>query len=139
MMAIAYDAARLPVILIVEDEALLREVSAMEFEDAGFDVLAAADGDEALAYVANRPDIDLLFTDISLRDSIDGWTIAERARAMRPDLAVIYATGYAPDAVKLVKDARFFKKPFLPTAIVAAAREMIAGRPDQPTGDTDLR
>ncbi len=138
-MATALEIARLPVILIVEDEALLREVSAMEFEDAGFIVLTAADGDEALAYVANRPDIDLLFTDISLRDSIDGWTIAERARVMRPDLAIIYATGYAPDAVKLVKDARFFKKPFLPMAIVAAAREMIGDRTGQSTAGTDLR
>ncbi len=116
-----------PTILIVEDEALVREVSVMEFEDAGFVVLAAGDGETALALVAAHPEIALLFTDISLFNSIDGWTVAQRARELRPQLPVIYATGYSPDAPKLVEGARFFKKPFLPSAIIAAAREMIAG------------
>jgi CheY-like chemotaxis protein len=115
-----------PTILIVEDEALIREVNAMEFEDAGFDVLTAGDGETALSLLVAHPEIDLLFTDISLYDSIDGWTIARRARAMRPQLPVIYATGYSPEAPQLVEGGRFFKKPFLPAAIIAAAREMIA-------------
>lgn len=116
-----------PTILIVEDEALVREVTAMEFEDAGFQVLTAGNGNTALALIAAHAEIGLLFTDISLCDSIDGWTVAQRARALRPRLQVIYATGYSPDAPKLVEGARFFKKPFLPTTIIAAAREMIGG------------
>lgn len=114
-----------PIILIVEDEALVREVAAVEFEDAGYEVLGAADGAAALQTLADCPEIALLFTDISLRDSIDGWTIAERARELRPDLPIIYATGYTPDAVKLVSGGRFFKKPYLPTTIIQAADELL--------------
>lgn len=113
-------------ILIVEDEALLREVAVLEFEDAGFMVLAAADGDTALSLLASDARIDLLFTDIALRNSIDGWQIAERARELRPALPVIYATGYAAEVPRLVEGARFYKKPYLPTTIIAAVREMIA-------------
>lgn len=115
-----------PTVLIVEDEALLREVNAMEFEDAGFRVVSAASGEEALALLAADPGIDLMFTDISLRGGMDGWAMAEHARVLRPDIAVIYATGYLPDTGRLVAGARFFNKPFLVTTVVDAAREMLS-------------
>lgn len=120
--------AALPTILIVEDEALVCEVTAMEFEDAGYRVLATADGSEALAMLAAEPDIALLFTDISLRNSIDGWTVAAEARALRPDLGVIYATGYSPDPLRVVEGGVFFRKPYLPATVVEAANALIAGR-----------
>lgn len=115
-----------PTVLIVEDEALLREVNIMEFEDAGFRVVSAANGDEALALIAADAAIDVMFTDISLRASIDGWAIAEQARAQRPALAVIYATGYPPDAQRVVVGARFFAKPYVAIDVIEAAREMLA-------------
>jgi CheY-like chemotaxis protein len=115
-------------ILIVEDEALVCEVTSMEFEDAGWAVLATADGAEALVLLAANPAITLLFTDISLRDSIDGWTVAAEARTLRPELPVIYATGYSPDPVRCVDGAVFIRKPYLPTAIVAAANDLTAAK-----------
>ena len=117
-----------PTILIVEDEALVCEVTSMEFEDAGYHVLATGNGAEALTLLAANPAISLLFTDISLKDSIDGWTVAAEARTLRPDLPVIYATGYSPDPVRCVDGALFFRKPYLPTAIVAAANDLIAAK-----------
>lgn len=117
-----------PAVLIVEDEALVRELAVLEFEDAGFQVYEAADGDTALALLAGEAPIDLLFTDIALRDSIDGWTLAVAARQLRPDLRVIYATGYSPDALQLVEGGRFFKKPYLPVTIIAAARDLVGAR-----------
>jgi CheY-like chemotaxis protein len=116
-----------PTILIVEDEALVCEVTAMEFEDAGFRVLTTANGAEALALITADPDIAVLFTDISLRDSIDGWTIAAEARTIRPDLGVVYATGYSPDPVRLVDGALFFRKPYLPVAVVQAVEGLLPG------------
>ena len=122
--------ARRPTVLIVEDEELVREIAALEFEDAGFEVLQAATGDTAMTLITGTREIDLLFTDIRLPGSIDGWSIAERARELRPELPVFYATGYS-DTPRLVAGARFFRKPYLPTAIVSAAQSMgIAGRPD---------
>lgn len=117
-----------PTILIVEDEALVCEVTSMEFEDAGWSVLATGDGAEALALLAANPAITLLFTDISLRDSIDGWTVAAEARTLRPDLPVIYATGYSPDPVRCVDGAVFIRKPYLPTAVVAVANDLAAAK-----------
>lgn len=119
----------LPTILIVEDEALVREVTALEFEDAGFRVIGVGDGAAAMALLEGTAAIDLLFTDISLPDGLDGWTIAARARRARPGLPVIYATGYSPDPVKIVEGGRFFKKPYLPLQIIASAQEMLGLAP----------
>ncbi len=118
-----------PTILIVEDEVLVREVTGIEFEEAGFRIVLAGDGHEALGLLRTDTTIDLLFTDISLPGGIDGWTIASSARLLRPDLPVIYATGYSPNTVKLVPGSLFFKKPYLPVRIIAAARELLAAPP----------
>lgn len=112
-------------ILIVEDEFLVSAMVSIELEDVGYDVLTADNGDAALAYLAGDWPIDLLFTDIKLAGGMDGWAVAQKARELRPDLKVIYATGYTPDVPELVTGARFFKKPYLPTKIVAAIDEML--------------
>jgi CheY-like chemotaxis protein len=80
--------------MIIEDERLLRLINTMEFEEEGFTVVALSHGEPALEILASGDQVDLLMTDISLPDSIDGWEIARRARALRPELPVIYVTGY---------------------------------------------
>ncbi|KAB7646174.1 response regulator [Polymorphobacter fuscus] len=112
-------------ILVVEDEPLVREMLVIDLEDAGFAVLTADSGETALAHLASETPIELLFTDIKLVTPMTGWTIAREARALRPGIGVIYATGYAPDIPDLVEGARFFKKPYIPTQIVTAANEML--------------
>ena len=114
-----------PTVMIIEDERLLRLINTMEFEEEGFTVVALAHGEPAQEILASGEQVDLLMTDISLPDSIDGWEIARRARALRPELPVIYVTGYSPDPVQLVAGARFFKKPYLPSAIIEVARNLI--------------
>ncbi len=113
-------------ILVVEDEYLVSAMVSVELEDVGYDILVADNGDAALAYFADGRVIDLLFTDIKLAGAMNGWTVAQKARALRPELQVIYATGYAPEVPDLVEGARFFKKPYLPTKVVAAIDEMLA-------------
>ncbi len=117
----------MPTVLIVEDEALVREVATFEFEDAGYRVLGAEAGIEALALLASDEVIDLLFTDIRLPGTIDGWSIASHAREMRPDLPIIYATGFSTEVARPVPHSRFVRKPYLPTAIIAMARELGVG------------
>ena len=111
-----------PCVLIVEDEELVREIAVLEFADAGYDVLEAADGAAAVALLESGAGIDLLFTDIRLPGQIDGWDIAERARALRPDLPVIYATGFIAEEAAPVGGGRLFHKPYRPLAIIEAAR-----------------
>lgn len=109
-------------ILVVEDEFLLREVMVAELTDAGYQVAEAGDGHEALAVV---DEVDLLFTDIRLPGGIDGWSIAETARATKPDLPVIYATGYSAEAPRQVPGSKFFAKPYRVQAVLAAIEELL--------------
>ena len=74
----------MPKALLVEDELLVREVAAEDLGDAGFDVVAASDGDEALGILREKTDFDLLFTDIRMPGNIDGWDRAREAKQMIP-------------------------------------------------------
>ena len=104
-------------VLLVEDEALVRMMAAETLEDAGFEVIEAATGEQALeACKMHRADV--LFTDIRLPGELSGWDVAEHCRAQHPDLPVIYATGYSEAAPRRVPGSAFFRKPYRPAEIV---------------------
>lgn len=109
-----------PTVLLVEDEPLLRELLCIELEDAGYQVTEAADGDAALRLLDAPDHIDLLLTDIRLPGSVDGWAVARHARESRPDLPVIYATGFCAPPIDMVPGATLMRKPFASTAMIAA-------------------
>jgi len=96
-------------ILLVEDEAALREVMAEELRDAGYHVEEAASGVEAL--VALGSNFDLLLTDIRMAGGVSGWDLAEAARRIQPTIEVIYMTGYTAEAPKRVERSTFIMKP----------------------------
>lgn len=73
-----------PVILVVEDEDLLRQAAVALAEDAGFKAVAAASADEALAILEARQDVRLVFTDIQLPGSMDGLKLAHAVRDRWP-------------------------------------------------------
>lgn len=107
-----------PRLLVVEDEALVRELIVLELEDAGYAVVEAEDGPTAIRLLEEHADIALLFTDIRLPGGLTGWDIAEKARALRPGLPVIYTTGYSSEDLRLVAGAQFLKKPYRPAAVL---------------------
>lgn len=109
-----------PRLLVVEDEALVRELIVLELEDAGYAVAEAEDGPTAIRLLETQEDIALLFTDIRLPGGLTGWDIAEKARALRPGLPVIYTTGFSRDELRLVAGAHFLKKPYRPAAVLEA-------------------
>ncbi|MCW6509182.1 response regulator [Lichenifustis flavocetrariae] len=114
-------------ILVVDDEPLLLDILGDELEDLGYHVLRALNGEEALSLVRDQSEhIDLLVTDIRLPGSIDGWSIAEEARRLRPDLPVIYVTGFFSQASREVPGGMMIMKPYRPSAIVTAARKLWA-------------
>jgi CheY-like chemotaxis protein len=84
-------------ILVVEDEAIVRMLLVDALEEQGYTVLEAEDGNAALGIVASSERIDLLATDVGL-PGISGRQLAEMARSLRPDLKVLFLTGYAYDA-----------------------------------------
>ena len=99
-------------VLLVEDELLVREVAAEDLTEAGFEVTAASDGDEALAILRDGTKFDLLFTDIRMPGETDGWDLAREARQMLPGLRVIYATGQGEAAGGLADDEFYVRKPY---------------------------
>lgn len=122
-----------PLLLVVEDEPLVRELIVLELEDAGYDVAEAEDGPTALAILAREPGVALLFTDIRLPGGMTGWDIAERARDLRPGLPVIYTTGYSGGELRLVAGAQFLNKPYRSAMVIAAVAQSGIAPPGRPS------
>jgi signal transduction histidine kinase/ActR/RegA family two-component response regulator len=87
-------------VLLVDDEATVRETLTAALEDAGYGVLAAAGGAEALEILASDTTIDVLITDLSM-PGIDGLAVIRNARRHRPDLPAMLLTGYAGHGAQL--------------------------------------
>ncbi|HXK16672.1 MAG TPA: ATP-binding protein [Polyangiaceae bacterium] len=119
-------------ILLVEDEDLVRNFAREVLSGLGYHVLAAADGFEALRIQAReRRSIQLLITDVVM-PHLSGPQLAKRLQPLLPDLAVLFVSGYAADAVVtqgiLHSDAAFLQKPFSPDALAQKARQVLDGR-----------
>ncbi|RIY00082.1 PAS domain S-box protein [Aureimonas flava] len=102
-------------VLVVEDDDGVRRVTIEAVQELGYRTLEADGAAEALRLLAQRPDIDLLFTDVVMPD-IDGRQLAEEARRQRPDLKVVFTTGYTRNAIVhhgvLDAGVRLLTKPF---------------------------
>src|SRR5260370_36945470 len=81
-------------VLVVEDEDDVRDVAAGYVEALGYAVLAARNGDDALAILQSDADVDLLLTDIVMPGTLDGFSLGPAPLALRPRIKVLHATGY---------------------------------------------
>jgi CheY-like chemotaxis protein len=115
-------------VLVVEDDELVRETVVGELLDQGYLVIEAGTAEEGFEVLEKRP-VGVLFTDIRLPGRMDGWDLAEAARAVNPHLPVIYATGYSPEAPRFVEKSIFLRKPYLPSAVVAAIERLVGPVP----------
>jgi two-component system, response regulator PdtaR len=114
-----------PVILIVEDEFLLRLDSAETIESAGFEVIQAANADEAIAILNGRPDIHVVFTDIQMPGSMDGLKLARFVRDRWPPIKIVATSGHVTvDEDDLPDGSVFLPKPYHGAEVVATLREM---------------
>jgi CheY-like chemotaxis protein len=98
-------------ILFVEDDALVREAVAQGLEEAGFEVLVAANGERALAMIEAGLDVDAAFSDIVMPGRISGIDLAAILRERRPGLPVVLATGYTDQRVT-VPGVQVLAKPY---------------------------
>lgn len=115
------------VVLVVEDETLIRIGIAGELEDEGFTVFEAANADAALVLLHAEPSINLLLTDIDMPGSMDGLKLAAAVRNRWPPVKIIVASGQVRHSPADLPDGgRFFAKPYLGSALAAAFREMAA-------------
>lgn len=111
-------------VLLAEDEAMLADVFSWALEDAGFKVLRALSGDEAL-HLFGTEKIDLLVTDIRMPGKTDGWALATQLRKPFPELPVVYVSGYSPDSPQLPPRSIFLQKPFVPQDLIAAVEQIL--------------
>ena len=109
----------------------MREVALAVLEGAGYRVLEAATGDDAHRLLIAHPDlrVDVLFTDVVMPGRLDGVDLAAEARALRPDLQVLFATGFA----NLMRDDReldisgpLLRKPYRPADLRRALTALLA-------------
>ena len=84
---------RVPSVLLVEDEFLIAEMVRETLTERGFEVHAFSNAADALTHLSCNNQVDIMFTDINLAGEMDGAALAERARDLRPDLPVVFASG----------------------------------------------
>jgi signal transduction histidine kinase/CheY-like chemotaxis protein len=104
-------------VLVVEDEAAVREIACAILRDLGYRVLEASDGDEGLrVFGAYAADIDLLLTDVILPGEIRGRELSDRIRAIRPEVKVVFMSGYTENSIvhhgRLDEGVHLIGKPF---------------------------
>lgn len=115
-----------PVVLVVEDEMVLRMRAVDIVEDAGFVPIEAVSADEAMQILESRDDISLLFTDIQMPGSMDGLKLAHAAHRRWPHIKIILVSGQiaVTDADK-PSDSKFFPKPLEIQQMIAELQSMI--------------
>lgn len=117
---------RRPIVLIVEDEFLIRMDAVDVIRTAGFDALEAANADEAIAILEERPEIRVVFTDIQMPGSMDGVKLAAAIRGRWPPIKIVATSGMVRlSSDDLPSGSRFLPKPYSASEIVGALRELI--------------
>lgn len=116
-------------VLVVDDEPTVRLLVAEILSDYGYSTIEAGDADAALPVLQSNTRIDVLVTDVGLRGALRGPDLAAAARAVRPDLGVLFVTGYA-DArglETLPPRTRLLLKPFEPDDLALTVHELVSG------------
>jgi CheY-like chemotaxis protein len=120
------DRSRIPaVILIVEDEMMLRMRAVDMVEDAGYTPVEAVDADGAVTILESRSDIALMVTDIQMPGSMDGLGLAHAVHARWPSIKIIIVSGLTLPNIDLPADSRFFGKPLESSEMITQMQSMI--------------
>lgn len=115
-------------LLVVEDEALIRELLDHVLSDAGFEVTSASDGAQAFAELESKASqFRAVITDIRLGRGPDGWAVAHRARELAPEVAIIYVSGDSAHdwSASGVPNSVMITKPFVPAQILTAVATLL--------------
>ncbi|AMD01331.1 hybrid sensor histidine kinase/response regulator [Halomonas chromatireducens] len=117
------------ILLVVEDDVTVREYVVAQLEAAGYGVRQAKDGPSALAMLVADTTIQLIFTDVMMPGGMTGRELATAALRLRPDLKVVYTSGYTENAIihngRLDEGVRFLGKPYRPVALLRLIREAL--------------
>ena len=118
-------------VLVVEDEAVVRDMAARGLTAEGYRVLQARDGAEALEVATQDSDVDIVVTDVAM-PVLNGRELAARLAELRPDLPILFTSGYTDDNVVrrglLESGQPFLQKPFSPSALAQSVRALLDAR-----------
>jgi two-component system, response regulator PdtaR len=115
-----------PTILVVEDEMLIRVMGVENLADAGFHVLEAGNADEAVAVLEQADSVQLMFTDINMPGSMDGFALAELVHRRWPDIRLLLTSGNErPQVNDLPDEGRFVPKPYRFDHIVREIKDLV--------------
>jgi DNA-binding response OmpR family regulator len=112
-------------LILLEDDPLILACTQDALAEAGFEVFPADTGAEALGLLSDEPDCLVMMVDIRVRDELNGWEVARRARKARPDVAIVYTTtAESPDFIREGVDRSILlQKPYTLNRAVNAARD----------------
>jgi two-component system, cell cycle sensor histidine kinase and response regulator CckA len=117
-------------VLVVEDDPLVRAIARRTLTEAGFSVLDAEDGRQALAVVARHQRIDVVLTDVAMPE-FGGRDLAQRLSDLRPGLPIIFMSGYTDDDLTrrglLERGIPFLEKPFSPQDLTRLVQDVLHG------------
>jgi signal transduction histidine kinase/CheY-like chemotaxis protein len=119
-------------ILVIEDEVPLRRLVVKVLKGAGYDVIEAVNGEEALVLASRHPSIDLVLSDVVM-PVVSGPELVARLKATRPELVVLFMSGYDRALIDQKSAANFLPKPFSPRTLLARVAELIGGQENRAT------
>lgn len=115
------------VILVVDDEPMIRSLIRQELTESGYEVFEAGNGDEALGIVESTSNIDLILTDVRMPGRLNGFDLIERVLASYPRMRVIVMSGYTGQAsTRFGLADRYLRKPFTMSFLERHIRELLA-------------
>ena len=115
-------------VLLVDDDAAVRDITASMLRDIGYDVLEAGSGGAALERIGEKLDFDLIIIDVAM-PGMSGAELARRIRAKRPALPILFVTGFADRAaLEGVSESSIVGKPFLSNELADKVRLALAGQ-----------
>jgi CheY-like chemotaxis protein len=122
-----------PVVLVVEDELLIRMDAIEMIEAAGFGTLEAANADDAIVILEARPDIHVVFTDINMPGSMDGLKLARFVRDRWPPIKIIATSAHTSvEGFDLPNGGRFLPKPYSAREVATHLHELTGLEPGSP-------
>ena len=116
-----------PRVLLADDEVLVRDLVQESLEEAGYDVIAAGSGAEAIGALEAETEFVAIVTDVNFGGPPVGWEVAVRARELRPNMAVVYMTGDSAHewSAHGVPQSTIITKPFAPSQIAVAVASLL--------------
>jgi two-component system, response regulator PdtaR len=127
-----------PIVLIVEEDALIRMSAVHIIEDAGYPVVEACNADEAIGILERQSNIGVVFTDINMSGSMDGLKLAHAIRNRWPPIHLIVASGLNMQD-KLPAKGRFVRKPYTAEDVTTALDELLGHNPAPLTNENGYK